>query len=748
MAYAVVGRTVPRVEGPLKVTGAARFTADVELSGLLEAKVLRSPHPHARIVRGDLSRALALPGVVAAISGFEIPDVRTGKTVKDMPILCRDRVRYIGDPVAAVAAEDPAVAEEALGLIDVEYDELPGAFTPARAMAPGAPLLHPDKDTYQGGQVLSDEPNVQSRTEFGKGDVEQGFAESDRIFEHTFTTQRIHQAYIEPRACTVQIGTDGLVSVWSSCKVPYSLRDLLAELFELPAEQVVVIPTNIGGDFGGKGALGPEPIAYYLARRTRRPVRLVLSYVEELLAANPRHPTTITVKTGIKNDGSIIARDVQVILDGGAYAAYKATPNVGLPSVAKAPGPYRMPHARVQSRWVYTNNVPSGIMRAPGHPQVIFASESQIDIIARELGMDPIDIRMKNLLHEGDTWPSGERFEGVMAEATLRLARQASGWDRPLPAYSGRGVAMTDRPINAAASGTVITADADDGITVLSGIPDVGTGAFTIMKQVVAEQLQVPLEAVRVISGDTNTAPLDAGIGGSKTTYSANASAVESTTLLKQILASFAAEHLECAPDDLELLDGAYQVRGHPGSRISLLNVAREAAAASGGKIETRSAGPTGGRPPNPCFVATVVEVEVDPDTGRVTPTRLTAAHDVGFIINPQLLQAQIDGGLIQSLGFATMEELRSDDGRVSTLSFSEYKIPVTSDVPELMSVFVEGAPGPGPYEAKAVGELSLPTVAPALAGAVEQATGVRIFDLPVTAEKVYRGLERALLSS
>ncbi len=704
MAYAVVGRTVPRVEGPLKVTGAARFTADVELSGLLEAKVLRSPHPHARIVRGDLSRALALPGVVAAISGFEIPDVRTGKTVKDMPILCRDRVRYIGDPVAAVAAEDPAVAEEALGLIDVEYDELPGAFTPARAMAPGAPLLHPDKDTYQGGQVLSDEPNVQSRTEFGKGDVEQGFAESDRIFEHTFTTQRIHQAYIEPRACTVQIGTDGLVSV--------------------------------------------EPIAYYLARRTRRPVRLVLSYVEELLAANPRHPTTITVKTGIKNDGSIIARDVQVILDGGAYAAYKATPNVGLPSVAKAPGPYRMPHARVQSRWVYTNNVPSGIMRAPGHPQVIFASESQIDIIARELGMDPIDFRMKNLLHEGDTWPSGERFEGVMAEATLRLARQASGWDRPLPAYSGRGVAMTDRPINAAASGTVITADADGGITVLSGIPDVGTGAFTIMKQVVAEQLQVPLEAVRVISGDTNTAPLDAGIGGSKTTYSANTSAVESTTLLKQILASFAAEHLECAPDDLELLDGAYQVRGHPGSRISLLNVAREAAAASGGKIETRSAGPTGGRPPNPCFVATVVEVEVDPDTGRVTPTRLTAAHDVGFIINPQLLQAQIDGGLIQSLGFATMEELRSDDGRVSTLSFSEYKIPVTSDVPELMSVFVEGAPGPGPYEAKAVGELSLPTVAPALAGAVEQATGVRIFDLPVTAEKVYRGLERALLSS
>jgi CO/xanthine dehydrogenase Mo-binding subunit len=742
-AYRLLGSTIPRIEGAQKVTGAARYAADIDLPNLAWGRILRSPLAHARIVQIDTSRAEALPGVLAVMTGKDVEGVRVGNLLIDMPALCWERVRYVGDPIAAVAAESPEIAEEALGLIEVQYDELPVVTRPEAAMRDEAPLIHPEYDSYKGKPEVPPIRNLQSRTVFGKGDVEAGLAEADRIFEHTFHISRMHQAYIEPRACVVQIETGGPVRVWSSCKVPFTLRNKLAAMFELPQERLIVVPCNIGGDFGGKGPTGPEPLAYWLAQRTGRPIKIVNSYVEEIQAGNPRHGGTITIRTGVKSDGRITAREARIVFNGGAYAGYRNGPGVGMPSVIKALGSYRMEHSRVETLWVYTNTAPGGIMRGPGHPQVVFAGESQIDLIADELGIDPLELRLRNVLREGDQSPTGDKLEGVQGVATLELTRQAAGWAEPLGPNRGRGVALTDRPINAAPSGLTLRIDEDGRFQAVSGIPDVGTGAFTILKAVLAEQLQVPFEAVEIVHGDTNTALFDAGIGGSKTTYSSNHSATETTTALKARLAEAAASRLECSAEDVELVDGAFQVRGHPGSRLPLLELGAELASEQGSPLEVQAPGPKE-RPPQPCFVTNVVEVEVDPETGRITPLKLTAVHDVGFAINPQLLQAQIDGGTMQGFGFAAMEEIPVDEsGLPATVNFDTYKIPTTADIPHFESVLLDGPTGPGPFGAKAVGELSLTVLAPALASAVAQAVGARVMETPISAERVRSALRK-----
>ncbi len=349
------------------------------------------------------------------------------------------------------------------------------------------------------------------------------------------------------------------------------------------------------------------------------------TFTEEMEAGAPRHAGVITVKTGVKLDGTITAREVRTLFDGGAYAAHRAAPGVGLPSVVRACGPYRIPHARVESSWAYTNSMPGGIMRGPGQPQLLFASESQIDMIAHALGLDPLEMRLRNVVQEGDLWPTGDRFEGVNARQTLEAARDASEWGQPLGPNRGRGIAISDRPIGTALSGLTLRLDTSGGITAISGIPDIGTGAFTILRAVLAEQLQVPLEAIEIVAGDTNTALFDAGMGGSKTTFSSNFSANETTTALIERLSVAAAERLECSTEDVELAGGIFQVRGAPGGGIPLLSLGAELAAANGGALEFSSAG-TRERPKQPCFVVYVVEVEVDPETGQITVVQVTSA--------------------------------------------------------------------------------------------------------------------------
>ncbi|HEV7662819.1 MAG TPA: xanthine dehydrogenase family protein molybdopterin-binding subunit, partial [Chloroflexota bacterium] len=650
---------------------------------------------------------------------------------------------FVGDAIAAVAAETLQIAEYAASLIEVEYEELPAVFDALDAMSDAAPVLHPERTSYQGAPELPPIPNLQGYNVLGKGDISQGFAEAELVFEHTFSTPASHQGYIEPRACVVDVSPAGRMRIWSSCQSPYALRDALARLFNRPSEEVVVEATPVGGSFGAKGSVGPEAIVCLLARRAGRPVKFAPSNAEELVAGNPRHPSSITLKTGVKRDGTLVAREARIVMDGGAYGAYKPTANVILPSTTRALGPYRIAHTRIESLFVYTNNIPGGVARAPAQPQVVFAGESQMDLIAHELGLDPVEFRLRNIIEEGDVWPHNGKFEGVMTRQVLELLRDRSDWSTPLGPFRGRGMAMTERPINAGASGLTVTLHDDGTATALTGIADCGTGAHTIMRQILAEELHLPYDAIDIEIGNTDEALFDAGMGGSKHTFSLTVSAVNTSGQLMAQLRDVAAEQLECSTDDLELVGESFQVRGHAGLNVRVQEVAAKAASRAGGSLAAESSGPgRDDRAPQSCIVAYAAEVEVDPETGQITPITLTAVHDVGRAINPQLLQAQIDGGTIQGLGQALMEDLGRADGRVLATNLGDYKLPTSADIPRLVSAFVEDAPGPGPYAAKAVGELSNVTVPAALANAVARACGARVMDLPLTAERILAAIQ------
>ncbi|MCH8226122.1 MAG: xanthine dehydrogenase family protein molybdopterin-binding subunit, partial [Chloroflexi bacterium] len=451
--YEVVGRPVTREDGPEKVSGAYLYPADVARPGMIFGKVLRSPFPHARIVRIDASRASGLPGVRAVVTGQDLPGMRVGRFLRDVPPLAEDKVRFVGEKVAAVAADDPDIAEEALLLIDVEYEQLPAVFDPLEAMAPGAPVVHEGNPSYDSSSgPVEPQGNIVYHNSWSGGDLEQGFGESDFIFEHTFTTPWVHQGYIEPYSCIVEVDDSGRVQVWANNKQPFRLRWQLAGALGLPEDQITVNPCGIGGDFGGKAGAMNVPVAHALAHRSGRPVQMVMSYIEELMAGNPRHPSVVTIKTGMKNDGRFWARQAQVVYNGGAYGGFRGSLNLSGGRQAGG-GPYRIPNFQIDSYMVYTNNVPCGSYRAPGEPQAVFAVESHTDMIAAEMGLDPYELRLRNVVQEGDVSGTGQRFEHLHGEETLRRAAEAAGWSAPKggthvgPApHFGRGMALGQRP--------------------------------------------------------------------------------------------------------------------------------------------------------------------------------------------------------------------------------------------------------------------------------------------------------------
>ena len=420
-----IGRSVPRGEGPDKVTGKSIYAADVFLPGMLWGKVLRSPFPHARIVSIDTEAAKAVPGVHAVITAADLPNSLVGRRLRDMPVLARDVVRFVGEKVVAVAAETEDAADEALLLIDVEYEELPAVYDAHEAMEADAPTLHPELSGYEGlPQPESGINNVFAHITWGQGDVDEGFAQADLVFEHTFNAQLMHQAYIEPHACVVSAEPSGQIHAWINNKDPYALREQLAAVWGMDEEHIVLHPCSIGGDFGGKGSFMDAPLCYYLSLRSGRPVKMVMNYIQELMAANPRHPATMTIKSGVKRDGTLVARQARVVFDSGAYGAFK--PTVYLRGADHLCGVYRIPHARIDSYMVYTNNVPKGHMRSPAKPQVVFAVESHTDLIARELGMDPYQFRQMNLLRDGDSSPVGHVWEDIRAEGDVAARRRCS----------------------------------------------------------------------------------------------------------------------------------------------------------------------------------------------------------------------------------------------------------------------------------------------------------------------------------
>ena len=740
--YTTVGKAVTRLEGPQKVTGTALYPADVLVPGMLWGKALRSPLPHARILNVDTSRASRLPGVHAVLTGADLSGIYIGRRMLDLPVLAWDKVRFIGQKVAAVAAEDPDIAEDALEFIDVEYEELPAVFDPLEAMRPGAPILHETINSYKGLPEPVQEPtNRFVHSEWSKGDIERGFAEADVLFEHTFTLPRTHQVYLEPHACLVQVDQEGRVQVWVNSKVPFPLRGQIATAIGLEPDRVRINVSHIGGDFGGKGDPMDVPLSYFLARASGRPVKMVMTFLEELTAGNPRHPATITLRSGVKTDGSIVARQASVVFNSGAYGAFKPGPGVNLLGASGLGGSYRIPNVHIESDMVYTNTVPGGFMRAPGAPQAVFAVESHMDMIAHQMGMEPLELRRRNLLQEGDDTPTGQPLRQVRSGQTLDAAVKAVGWDSPKPGpNTGRGIAFYDRPTGGAESSATVIVESDGTVTLRSPTPDVGTGTHTVLSQIIAEELSIPLDAINVVTIDTDSGPFDAGVAGSWVTHSAGQATFQATQQVRQRLIDVAAGVLGSAQEEVRLHSGRF--RSSAGAAdISLADVAAEAARAGEPVAAQVTYRPEGGRDIT-SFCAQIAEVEVDPETGQIKVRRFVSAHDVGTVINPLGHQGQIEGGIIQGLGYALMEELRVEEGQVTTAHLGDYKIPTMQDIPELITPLLEEPAGPTPYQGKGIGEISNCPVAAAIANAVFDAVGVRITDLPITAEKVLAALK------
>ena len=733
-----VGSPVGRSDGPDKVTGLGQYSLDVTLPGMLWCKILRSPYPHARVRSIDPSGALALPGVHAVLLPEDVEGLRMGKRLIDEPVLAYDTARFIGDKIAAVAAEDEDIAEQALALIDVDYEELPAAVTLDEARAANAPILHPDFNLYDGIPRPQDEPsNIFAHGNWGKGDVDEGFAEADLIVEHMYTTPRTHQAYLEVHNTIVWVEETGHVQAWIGSKSPFANRASLAKVIGEEPDNITVNFAYVGGDFGGKGDITGAPICYFLAQKTGRPVKLALDYTEELNAMNPRHESTMRVKAGVKRDGTLTAWEGEVYFNSGAYGGYKPVPGSNLPGIAEIVGPYTAPHVKIDAYQVYTNTVPCGFHRSPGEVQGIFAGESHMDLIAKELGMDPLELRLKNVIHDGDETPVGRTFLDVKAEEVLREAGRISEWDSPKPPNVGRGIAVGHRSQGGGQTTVGITVHDDGHVIAASSIYDPGMGNHTMVQQVTADELGIDVSRVTVVPYNTDEAAFDTGVGGSRGSYIMTESTHMAAEDLKARLKQLAAEFQGWDEGVVDFEAGAL-VNTRSRESVPMELIVERAGEPVAGKGRLDDATPS----PYTSFVAQVAEVEVDPETGQLDVRVMTAVHDTSRVINPIGFYGQLEGGLINSYGFAMMEELSVDEGgRITNPSFADFKIPTEPDIPELRVGLVTASEGRGAYGVKAIGEHSNLTTLPAIANAIADAVGVRLDSVPFTSEKIHRAL-------
>jgi CO/xanthine dehydrogenase Mo-binding subunit len=742
-----IGRSVPRVDGPAKVSGACVYTADVSGARTLWGKFYRSPLPHARIVNVDTGKAKKVPGVKAVIAASDVSPRREGYTLQDKPIFARDRVLYSGEKIAGVAAVDKDAAEEAVALIEVEYEELPAVFDPLEAMQPEAPLLHPEYSSYLGPPSMApDLKNVQSVMRAAKGDLERGFAESDEIFENTFRTQMVHQGFIEPRACLVDIDGEGRIQVWFCHQSSFKVRRWMATHLGISEERIIVHPVALGGSFGGKEGYEEALCTYYLAAAAGRPVKVVETYAEELLDGEPRHAAVIKLRAGVKRDGRLWAWHGRIFYNGGAYAARKPSPRANMSGTFMLAGSYNIPHALMEGYAIYTNRIPCGYFRAPGEPQTLFAVESHVDMMAEALGIDPLEFRLKNVLRAGDTRATGEPLADPRGAEALNELGKISAWkktslkptqDRKL---RGRGLALGDRHVGHGESSAEIYLELDGAVRLVTSVRDQGVGAYTMHRQVAAETLGIEPELVKVEIKGTADGPYDEGVRGARGAHIEGRAVLRAAEDFIVCLRKQAAACWRVEAGKVEWQAGkAWLLNGRKSKSLGLDELARmiEAPLKGYGHFKAEK------KPSVYSFQAIAADVEVDAETGTARVAQLYFTYDVTKIINPVIHQGQIDGAIVQGLGFSLMEEMAVDEGRILTLSLGDYKIPNIKDVPPLLTSLVTAKEGPGPFGVKAVAEAGISIVAPAIANAIYNATGVRITELPVTAEKIRAGLAR-----
>jgi carbon-monoxide dehydrogenase large subunit len=753
--FKVVGKPHPRLDGPDSVTGRAVYTVDVVLPEMLHAKLFRSSAPHAKIRRLDVSRARALAGVAAVLTSADVPTKRFGFGIQDEELLAGEKVRYIGDVIAAVAAVDEATAEKALELIECDYEMLPAALTVDEALRENAPLVHEQLSSYHLNTVLARDwhpvfgTNIAHQTSFSKGDVDRGLAEADEIFDDTFRSQQVQHCSLEPHAVVAQWNGDRL-TLWTSTQKVFLVRSGLADLFDLPENKIRVIGSKVGAGFGGKNAMRLEPYATALSLKTGKPVRLVNSRAEEFFAAAGSVPATVRVRTGVKKDGTITARAMDFTWDTGAYAEGLAGSNRALKDGV---GPYRIRNIRVSSTLVYTSKLRGCPFRGLGIPEAVWAGESQMDIISQKLGIDPVAFRLINCLDTGDQTPAGDRANHIALRECLRKVSDELGrWKKRAPANHGFGVALLHKSptTSASSSNARVRIGADGKVELFIGASDVGGGTGTSLGQIVAEELGVPLSAVTIVIADTELTPFDHGTYSSRVTpYVGAAVKLAAIDARRQIL-EIAARFWDLPAKSIRFANGKISVKRRPPLTSAEL-IAQSRASEIIGVGASRSKGlwamdrsdqTKDSSAPGWPFGAQAVEVAVDRETGVIKLVRVASAHDLGKAINPLSVTSQIEGGILMGLGYALSEGLLFDDGKITNPSFADYKIPSVRDIPAAIPIIIEKNYDSEPYGAKGVGEMSVFGIAPAVANAVARLTGVRIKDLPMSAEKLREQLK------
>jgi CO/xanthine dehydrogenase Mo-binding subunit len=762
-----IGVDVARADGAAKIRGAAQYTADVDLPGMVYAKALRSTYPHAGLVRVDARRAEKLAGVVAVLTRDDLKGMSAyfGPVVKDQPVVAIDRVRYAGEVIAAVAAEGRDVAEEALDLIEVEYEPLPAVYDPLEAMKPEAPVLHADRVKAQSFPVksgfrLQDQGNVLSSYHVEDGDIAVGFSESDEVFEDVYTSPKIQHAHIEPHAAVAYWEPSGKLVLYTSTQTPSSIRAQLAELFELPQSKVRVIVPFLGGGYGAKTHPRLEPLTALLSRKARRPVQWALTREEVFLTAHCQ-AAVVKIKTGVKKDGSMIARQVEGVYDIGAYAL--TSTNTGRNGGEVSGGPYRIKHQDLTTYCVYTNTPPTGPYRGFGVPQVCWAYESQMDDIARRLGIDPLELRLKNLLHEGETFVTGDKLVSVGISDCVQRAAEAVGWKEKAEQSAqelsgkvrGKGLAvMIKTTMTPSNSSALVRMNADGSAVLLTSSVEIGQGTLTSLAQIVAEELGLPVDRVSVTFPDTDFTPFDQSTSSSRTIFTMGTAARQAAQQIRQQLLEIGARVLEANVEDLQIVEGFLEVKGVPDKRRSIAQLfqARYGAAVGNmvGSFDNQTTGgldPSTGKGKGSAFhfmSACAVEVEVDTETGKVTVQQVVSAVDAGKAINPRQCHMQNEGSMIMSLGSALFEEMVFDNGQPINSTFLEYMPPSMEDHPErFQSLLVETPHPEGPYGAKGVGEAGLGPIEPAIGNAVANALGgIRFKELPLRPDRILAALQ------
>lgn len=749
--YSVVGQSIPKIDATDKVTGSAQFLIDIELPNMLYGKILRSAYPHARIVRINTEKAEKVLGVIAVITAQDTPLIKFG-FMKDQLPLKHGKVKSVRDEVAAVAATDDEIASRALELVEVDYEELQPVFDPYDAMKTDAPIIHEDTNT----NVV----NLPFR--FKHGDVETAFKDCYRVVENTFKVNFVTTAALGTMGCIARFDQTGDLTVWTNTQAPFEYQKDLAEAVGIPGSRVRVIQPKIGGSFGrGMDVYPVDIITVLLAKKTGRPVKIIFNREEEFSASPTRQPCIFHIKTGAKRDGTLLARDAKVYLDNGPYVSWGAFDARVM--MATVSGLYKVPNVSFQTNVVYTNNPYSGTVRGAGNPQSTFAVESQMDELADELGMDPLELRLKNSYESGYVTPQDMVITSCKLRECLNLASETIGWKGRHKAGRYRGIGFASyfhvaggaRVFRSDGCGAIVKIDDFGKVTLITGASEIGTGSDTAMCQIVAEELGVPISNVQIVNDDTSIRPWDVGTHASRATFIGGNAAKLAAKKAKQKLLVIASEVLDEDVGNLQIKEGIVFSKIDSKKKMEYDRVVRRGHFKPFGEIIVAESFYD---PPNQMqdgnykgnisvtygFGTQAALVEVDRDTGKVSVLRFVSVHDAGRVINPMLAEGVVQGGVAMGLGLALTEQLIVEQGRVMNASFADYKLITSLEAPPIEVYFVDSIDDAGPFGAKGVGEAGAIPTAAAIANAIHDAVKVRLKETPMTPERMLTALDRS----